>query len=201
MLALPGSRSGEIRHHAAVFGQAIGKLRQRVGPIELVLPTVPHLLDLVRSYTASWPEQPRIVTDTNQKQAAFRVARAALAKSGTVTLELALAGIPTVAAYKGSALEAFVARRLVQVPSIILANVVIGENVVPELLQEDCTAEQLSEALVPLVGDTPERRRQLDAFSRLDAIMEIGSLPPAERAAEIVLATARKSELHFAGVD
>ena len=82
-------------------------------------------------------------------------------------------------------------RRLVRVPSYILANLVLGENVVPELVQEDCTPEQLADALVPLLGDTPQRRRQIEAFARLDAIMEIGSRAPAARAADIVLASLR----------
>ena len=82
--------------------------------------------------------------------------------------------------------------RLVRVPSYILANLVIGENIVPELLQEDCTPEKLAAALVPLIGDTPERRRQVEAFARLDAIMEIGSRAPAARAADIVLGSLRR---------
>jgi lipid-A-disaccharide synthase len=80
---------------------------------------------------------------------------------------------------------------MVRVPSIILANLVIGENVVPQILQDECTAEHLSNALLPLIADTPERQRQLAAFSRLDAIMEIGGRSPALRAAEIVIATAK----------
>ena len=70
---------------------------------------------------------------------------------------------------------------------MILANLVLGENVVPEFLQEDCTADNLANALVPLFADTPERRRQIEAFRRLDAIMEIGTSAPAMRAADIVL--------------
>ena len=77
-------------------------------------------------------------------------------------------------------------------PSVILANLVIGENVVPELLQDDCTPEKLADALVPLIGDTPERRRQVEAFAWLDAIMEIGSRAPAARAADIVLGSLRR---------
>ena len=122
------------------------------------------------------------------------MARAALAKSGTTTLELAISGIPMVAAYKASKLEAAVIRRLVRVPSYILANLVIGQNIVPELMQEDCTPEKLADALVPLIGDTPARRRQVDAFSWLDSIMEIGSRAPAARAADIVLGSLRPPE-------
>ena len=116
----------------------------------------------------------------------------ALAASGTVTLELALAAVPTVAAYRVSAWEAAIARRLIRVPSVILANLVIGENIVPELLQEECTPERLASALLPLLSDTPERKRQLEAFARLDDIMEIASARPSRRAAEIVLAMAQR---------
>jgi lipid-A-disaccharide synthase len=188
IVALPGSRSGEITRLAGVFGEAIGLIRDRTGPMEVVVPVPTHLADRVRAAVASWPVAARIVTDHSEKLAAFRTARAALAKSGTVTLELALAGVPMVAAYRVSALDAWLTRRLVSLPSVILANLVIGENVVPELLQEDCTPQRLADALEPLIRDTPARRRQIEAFSRLDAIMQIGTAAPARRAAEIVLA-------------
>ena len=133
------------------------------------------------------------MTAPAETRAAFRVARAALAKSGTVTLELALAGVPMVAAYKVSALDAFAMRRVIRVPSVILANLVIGENVVPEFLQEECTADRLSAALIPIMQETPERRRQIEAFGRLDHIMQIGASAPALRAADIVLAELKRS--------
>jgi len=143
---------------------------------------------------AGWPLRARIVVESADKQAAFRTATVALAKSGTVTLELALAGVPMIAAYKVTALEYLAVGRgiLKRLPSIILTNLLLGENVVPELLQHNCTAEKLAAALLPLFGDTPERRRQVEAFSRLDAIMEIGSSVPAMRAADVVLATAHR---------
>ena len=106
---------------------------------------------------------------------------------------VALAGIPMIAAYKVSPIDAFIVRRLVRVPSYILANLVLGENVVPEIVQEECTPERLADALVPLFANTPERRSQVDAFARLDAIMEIGSRTPAARAADVVLSTLRRS--------
>jgi lipid-A-disaccharide synthase len=174
-----------------VFGAALALVRNRVGPLDVVVPTVKHLLGAVSSATAEWPVPARVVVDPAEKQAAFRIARAALAKSGTVTLELAVAGVPMVAAYKVPMLEWLIARMLVRVPSFILANLTLGENVVPELLQGECTPERLAAALVPLIGETSERRRQTEAFARLDAIMEIGSRAPAARAAEIVLEVQR----------
>jgi lipid-A-disaccharide synthase len=199
VLAMPGSRSGEVDRLAAIFGETLALVQQRVGPIEVVVPTVAHLLPRVKKATATWPIQPRIVVEQADKQAAIRIARAALAKSGTTTLELAVAGVPMVAAYKVSALEGRVIQRLVQVPSYILANLVIGENVVPELVQEECTPERLADALVPLIGDTPQRRKQVDAFSWLDSIMEIGSRAPAARAADIVLGSIRRPDGASAG--
>lgn len=193
LLVLPGSRRSEIRHHMAVFGEALDRLNAAGREFELILPTMPHLLEGIREGVASWQVAPRIVVGEQEKRAAFRIATAALAKSGTVTLELALAGVPMVTAYRTGALEAFIVRRAVTVTSVILANLVLGENVVPEFLQEDCTAEKLAGALGEVLSDSPMRRRQLEAFARLDGVMSTGNQPPSVRAADIVLATLRRS--------
>jgi lipid-A-disaccharide synthase len=193
VLVLPGSRRGEINRFAATFGAAIGQAAAAAGPFDLVLPTLPQIAPLARAATADWPVRPRIVTEAAEKHAAFRVARAALAKSGTVTLELALAQVPTVAAYRIAAWEAPIFWRLVRVSSVILANLVIGENVVPELLQEEFLPKPMADRLIPLIGDTAERRRQLEAFARLDAVMDIGGEPPSLKAARAVLAVIERS--------
>ena len=105
VLVLPGSRTTEIRRLTAIFGAALGRVADRIGPMELVLPTLPHLSEEIRRASSGWTIKPRIVTAPADKWAAFRAARAALAASGTVTLELALAGVPTVAAYRISTFE------------------------------------------------------------------------------------------------
>jgi lipid-A-disaccharide synthase len=192
VLMLPGSRRGEIHRLLDIFAETMHSVIGRYGPIDIALPTVPHLADEIRTEIATWPVQPRLLLDPAEKRAAFRTARAALAKSGTVTLELALAGVPMVAAYRVSALEAAVGRRVIKVPSVILANLVLGENAVPEFLQENCTPENLANALLPLLEDSPERRAQLAAFARLDAIMKLKEARPAESAATVVLGLARK---------
>jgi lipid-A-disaccharide synthase len=196
VLAMIGSRSGEVKRLAGDFGAALALAQKRYGPLDVVVPTVHHLAGAVNQATSAWSIRSRVVVDAAEKRAAFRSARAALAKSGTTTLELAVAGVPMVAAYKASGLEAAVARRLIRVPSVILANLVIGENVVPELIQQDCTPQSLADALIPLLSDTPERRRQTEAFAEHDAIMEIGSRAPAARAADIVLGLARPGAGH-----
>jgi lipid-A-disaccharide synthase len=193
LLVLPGSRRSEIRNHMAVFGETLARLQAGGIAFELILPTMPHLVEVVQQGVESWKIAPRVVVGEQEKRAAFRIANAALAKSGTVTLELALAGVPMVSAYRTGALEAWILRRAINVKSVILANLVVGENVVPEFLQQDCTPEKLVPALREILGDAPSRRRQVEAFARIDTIMSTGNQPPGVRAADIVLATLRKS--------
>ena len=190
VLILPGSRRREIVRLADDFGATIAAVAQ-AGPVEFVLPTLPRLEPLVRETIAAWPVQPRIVTTEAEKLAAFRSARAALAASGTVTLELALAGVPHVAAYRIGWLEAQIGRRVLKGTTVILANLVAGENVVPEFLQEFCTVPALTGALTAVIGDTPERARQEAAFARFDSIFGINGPSPSVRAAEVVLRLAR----------
>ncbi|MGL6062914.1 MAG: lipid-A-disaccharide synthase, partial [Bradyrhizobium sp.] len=193
LLILPGSRRSEIKHHMTAFGMTLTRLQAEGVAFEAVLPTMPHLEGAIAAALKFWKVQPRVVIGEEEKRAAFRIAHAALAKSGTVTLELALAGVPMVTAYRTGAMEAFILRRAIKVNSVILANLVVGENVVPEFLQENCRSEQLMPALRDVLGDTALRRKQVEAFARIDSIMSTGNQPPSVRAAEIVLATMRKA--------
>jgi lipid-A-disaccharide synthase len=196
ILVLPGSRRGEIRRMAPVFGAAMARIAHELGPVEIVLPAVANLADVAREAVNGWRVPVQVVTELSDKHEAFRTARAALTKSGTSTLELALAGIPMVAAYRVPLVEEAAARLLLNVPSVILANLVLGENVVPEFLQRHCTPKRLAAALIPLVTDTPERRRQIEAFDRLDTVMEVDKASPSDRSAALVLdIVGRKSRL------
>src|SRR5262249_52312705 len=141
----------------------------------------------VTAAVEGWPLKPEIVVTEAEKYAAFRRARAALAASGTVTLELALAHVPMAAAYRVPLWEEAIAWVVLRVNSIILPKLVLGENVVPEFLQRDCTPQKLAQALIPLLGDTPERQRQLTAFERLDRIFSTGDEKPSDRAARVTL--------------
>ncbi len=193
LLVLPGSRRGELRRLMPVFGETLDRVSRSFGPLDVVLPTLPHLRPMVEQMASSWTVPVRIVDDVESRWQAFRQARAALVKSGTVTLELALAGVPMVAAYQVALIEEAIAHLLVNAPSAILANLVLGENVVPEFLQRRCNPEQLSAALLTVMDDGPARQAQLDAFTRLGALMETGHRTPRERAADVVMAAFRAS--------
>lgn len=187
VLLMPGSRSGELKRMLPLFESVAVRLARHVGAVEFVMPAVAaHAEQLIR-IVGKWPVPVRVVSAPDQKDAAFRKARLAIVKSGTGTLELALAGVPMVAVYKVSPIEAVVAWAMIKVPSVILANLVLDGNVVPELLQHEATAEKIVAASLPLFEDSPERRHQVEAFKRLDEIMEIGQLVPSKRAADIVL--------------
>lgn len=193
LLVLPGSRPSEIRRLMEPFGETLGIFAQKVGrSFNVTIPAVSHLAADIRRLAEAWPVKPSIVEGEAEKLAAFRRANLALAASGTVTLELALSGVPMVVAYRVSGLEVQL-RFLVKVSSVVLANLIIGDNVVPELIQEDCTPQKLAPALLALTSDSPERRRQEEGFAKLDVIMEATSpTTPSERAAAIVIAEAAK---------
>lgn len=186
LLVLPGSRRSEIARLMQPFGETLGRVLPQLGrPVSLTLPAVTHLAEEIEAGTRAWPVRPRIVLGEVEKYAAFRRAHAALAASGTVTLELGIAGVPMVVAYKVSWIETQIAR-LITVPSFVLTNLILGERAVPEFMQNDCTPENLAQGLRPLLSDTPQRRAQLAALAKLDHIMAIEEDSPSARAARIV---------------
>jgi lipid-A-disaccharide synthase len=189
VVVAPGSRRSEISRLMSDFGAALDGLKAAVGPVTAVLPTLPHVEAEVRARAAHWRQPPTIVLGEAEKFAAFRSARAALAASGTVTLELALSGVPTVGAYKVSRVEEQL-KYLIKVPSILLPNLILGERAIPEYLQRDCTPAALGLALAEVVRDGPARTAQIEALKRLDGLMRLsdGSAPSA-RAAQAVLET------------
>jgi lipid-A-disaccharide synthase len=190
VLVLPGSRRSVVARLMADFGAAIAAAERAAGPFEIVLPTLPHVEDEVRLHAAKWSRPPRVVVGEAEKLAAFRSARAALAASGTVTLELALAGVPLVGAYKVSALEAQL-RHFVTLPfSILLPNLVLGEAAIPEFLQRDCNPPLLAAALAKLIQEGPARAAQLAALEALETRMRLADgRAPSAHAAEAVLET------------
>jgi lipid-A-disaccharide synthase len=169
------------------FGEALAMLKSKVRDFEVVLPTVASVRPMIERQLAAWPVRPHIVEGDDDKFRAFKLATAALAASGTVTLELALAATPTVVAYKADPLIATIAQRLIMAPSVVLPNLVLGERMFPEFIQENCTPVKLAGALEPLLSDTPERSKQRAALARIPAALQVAGHTPSEAAAAIVL--------------
>jgi len=191
LVVLPGSRRSEIERLMPVFGPTLARVAREVA-VEAVLPAVSRHRARIEELAKAWDVPVRIVSGESEKYAAFRSGRAALAASGTVTLELALAGVPSVVAYKVSRAEEFIARRLIQVPSIVLPNLILNRNAMPEFVQADCSPENLSASLLPLLRGGPEREAQVAALDRMDdlTILPDGDTP-SRAAARVVLAMLR----------
>lgn len=189
LLVLPGSRRSEITRLWGPFTATLRALRATGHRLDVIVPTVENVRDLVTERVKQWPFPTHVIEDEADKFRAFRLAHAALAASGTVTLELALAGCPMVVAYRVDRL-ALLFRRLVKPPHFALANLVLGERAFPELMQESCVPEELAPALASLLSDTSERARQLAALARVVPAMSTGT-PPAIAAAMRVLAHVR----------
>jgi lipid-A-disaccharide synthase len=185
LLVLPGSRIAEVARLMQIYGEALSFLLRGHPELDVAIPVVPHVETLIKERLRDWPLQPQLLTQ-DEKYAAFRRARAALVTSGAATLELALAGVPMAVAYKVSRAEGWL-RFLITVDSIVLPNLVIGENAVPEFLQEEATPRALADALAPLIAGGPAREAQLQAFARVrERLLEAG-LRPSECAASFVL--------------
>jgi lipid-A-disaccharide synthase len=186
LLVLPGSRATEVRRLIDDFGRTIARLHEQNIYPAILLPVVESVRPLVEQAITRWPAQPHLISGEDDKFRAFKLATAALAASGTVTLELALAGAPMVVAYKVDRIAAMF-RFLLKTPSIVLANLVLGTNEIPEFIQERCTPRLLATAVAPLLSDTPERRTQLAALARIPACMLLPYGTPSRAAAAIVL--------------
>ena len=189
LLLLPGSRTSEVSRLIDVFGETVAALSASGRSFHTIIAAVPHVHDLIAQRASTWTSSSiHIVDSANDKYAAMRLARAALAASGTVTLELALAGLPMVVAYKVDTVAAPFLRRMIKSKTVVLANLVLGENAFPEFLQEQCNAAMLAAALASLIDDSTERSKQLDALARIPARVELPRGTPSEAAARAVLA-------------
>jgi lipid-A-disaccharide synthase len=186
LVVLPGSRSSEAKRLMAPFGDALRRLDAEAGPFDVILPVVASVRDLVEQGLKSWPLTPHLVTGEADKFSAFKLAHAALAASGTVTLELALAGTPMVVAYKADPIASSL-RFLLIAHSVVLPNLILGENIFPELLNKDCNSEALSRALLPLMREGPERDEQLTAIASVVECVRESDHAPSVKAARIVL--------------
>jgi lipid-A-disaccharide synthase len=186
LLVLPGSRRSEVEKLIGDFGDAVGVLAARGQKLSVLLPTVAHVRPLIEQRIANWAVRPHILEGAADKYAAMQLARAAVAASGTVTLELGLAGVPAVVSYKVDAVMLML-RSMLKTPSIVLTNLVAGKIIYPELLQEACTGDQLADALQPLLGESRERASQVTALAEIPARMRLASGTPSEAAAAAVL--------------
>lgn len=187
LLALPGSRTNEVKRLIDLMGKTAAQVAARHKGLRVVIPVVPHVQGLVVEAVKDWPIEPVLAFGDDEKRGAFAAATAAIAASGTVSLELGLAGIPMVVAYKIDPIAAWSVSRFLKVPTVVLVNLILDRPAVKEFLQHNCKSEDLSAALIPLIGDTEERRRALLDLAEMGELMGVGGPSPSTRAANVVL--------------
>jgi lipid-A-disaccharide synthase len=184
---LPGSRRSETSRLLPVFAETVRRLAAERSGLRVALPTVATVADDVRRAAAVWPVPVTVVDGAGERYDAFAASRVALAASGTVALELALAGLPMVIAYRVAPLTALVARRVLNVRHVCLLNLLTGSPVVPELLQEECRADRLVPILGRLMDDEAMRAGQLSGAGEALRRLGVGGELPSSRAARHVL--------------
>ncbi len=184
---LPGSRRGLVRRMLPIFGATIRQLRTRWPDLAVMLPAVAGTAEVVTRAAVEWGGRVVVVRSPEDKRDGYAAATCALTTSGTATLELAVARLPIVVAYRASRLTAAVVRRMIEVPYVALPNLVAGRPVAPELLQENCTPERLTNALAQLLAEPTARQAQIGGWNEVAAKLKVEGASPSERAARVVL--------------
>lgn len=188
LAVFPGSRIGEIKRLWPIFRAAIDDLAAAIPNLEVAIQVPETLVSELSARTQDWQVKAHILSNQENKKDLFAAATAALAKSGTIGLECALAGLPSITAYRANPISVYMLRKMIRVAYVNLANILAEKMVVPELLQENCTPAKLSAALKPLLMDETTRNAQKTELMRISAMLgSEESLSPSEKAAEIVL--------------
>ncbi|WP_303830308.1 lipid-A-disaccharide synthase [Asticcacaulis taihuensis] len=187
LLVLLGSRPSEIKRLSPLFAETIARLSNAHPDLRLVMPVADTVRDLVERRVAEWPVKPLLVYGEADKHSAMKAAALALACSGTVSTELALAGCPMVIAYKVEPLTYWIYRRISTLKHVTMFNIMAEKRIAPEFIQNDATVDNLVQAVDERLADKSLRNKQIaEQFAALDT-MGRGQKPPAEKAAAAVL--------------
>jgi lipid-A-disaccharide synthase len=187
LTVLPGSRGGEVRRLIPIFGETLRRLEAAVGPYRVVVPTVETVAETVSDSVRDWPGQPIVLRGDTAKYDAFAASRAALAASGTVALELALAKLPMTVAYRLSRPTEIWLDRVLKVRQVNLVNLILGRPLVAEHLGPHCIPGRLAATLVELVQDEQVRAAHRDGYDAAMRLLGAGDVSPSFKAADKIL--------------
>lgn len=188
IVLMPGSRVTETKRLLPVFREALALLAPQVPGLRPVVAAAAGVAGHVAAHTEDWPVKPIIVRDVAERYDAFAAAKAALTKSGTSTLELAMAGVPMAVTYRVNPISAFLGRRLIKVPYVAMINLLAKRALVPELLQEDCRPHKLAATLLHLLRDEQAAAAQRAGYAAALATLRAPEGSPSAAAAKAILA-------------
>lgn len=185
LVLFPGSRKGEVNRLLPIFHETISILQRYYPKIHVSIPITRMMLPFL--HTRHWKRPPALVLGKKAREQVMQEAHIALTKTGTVTLEIAKYGVPMVAAYKVNSLTARLVKRMLKIPYVNLVNIIRGREVIPEVLQDECTPERLCEELRRLIDSQDQCREQChDALRALSVMRNAEHMPASEKAANVI---------------
>ena len=188
LAVFPGSRNGEITRLWPIFKPAIEQLHAQLPGLCVIIQVTAAMIERMRAETKNWAIQPLIILNTEDKKDLFAAATAAIAKSGTIGLECALAGLPSIIAYRMNSISARAIRKMITIKYANLANLLADRMIIPELIQEDCTPDKIATAVLPLLTQTQTRATQRMELADIASMLGVDDpQSPSEKAADIVL--------------
>ncbi len=197
LVVLPGSRHSEASRLLPIFEQAVMRLSEHIPSLNAVIPTVEGISGFIHKAVENWPIPVTVTLGLQDKYDGFAAGQAALAASGTVSLELAMAGLPMVIGYRVSPITAFIATKFLglRVEYASLLNILSAKSVVPEFLQGNCKAALLANALEALFSEGPERTAQIDGLANVVDLLGGAAVKPSIKAAEAIMRETGTGEL------
>ena len=195
LAVLPGSRRGEVKRLLPIFAATLTQLRALHPDLHVVVPVAAGVAEIVKSAVRGWPMTVIVTESDADKYDAFAAAQCALACSGTVSVELAMARLPTIITYQMNALTVALYRRFIKTPYVTLINIMQKREVMPELIQGNGTPEKLAQAVHRLLLDPVARQKQTDDLASIGAWLGRGQFVPSEKAAEVVLGVVESAKL------
>lgn len=190
---MPGSRVMEVKRLMPIFSAALKIIMFKDVAVRPIIVTVPFLREKINKYAKDLPQNTLIIDSATEKADAFAASKAALAKSGTGTLELSLARVPLVIAYKISWISYQLVRNLIKVKYANLLNLVADREIIPEFIQKKCQAKLLADATLDLLNNETKAKKQIDAAH--DTLVKLGlgsDILPSIKAANVVLSMVRE---------
>lgn len=184
---LVGSRLGEARSLLPIYHGVVSNLAKNFPDLKILMPVVPKLKEMVAETVKSWALPVTLIEGEQEKYQAFKASTCALAASGTVTLELALAQLPTIITYKANPISAGIFKWLTSLRYVGLPNIIADREVMPEYLQAACNEEQLSAAVTGLLLDDKARLEQKNSLAEIAKSLQYKDEKPSYRQAKLML--------------
>ena len=185
---LPGTRQQMAEKLLPIFSDVVDNLRETIPNLKVVIPTIKNMEYFIFDKTRFWKVDPLIITGKQNRYDAFFASDVALAISGTSVLELAISKTPTVVAYKLSPITYAIAKHLVKIQNVTLPNIIMGKRIIPEFIQDECNAENLTKAILKILMNKEYKKHYTENYEKMiDKLSGESPTSSSDKAAEVIL--------------